>query len=203
MTIHANHEICLIPQRSNYGRTIGCVNGRILEGATHVRPHTKRDDGDATIDRQVLKKYLIQDHRFLDAFVQLLASMVASARCLEDRIEGCQFLAIVTGPENTYFQRSFAVLMKGDHHIHHDHVSETTATLASPEEQPQQIPNAPVTQRFIQLMKSVSSPREGTLGERLAVLLVCEWTYLEWATRVRPHTKRDDGDDGSGFITFD
>mmetsp|Transcript_23179 Transcript_23179/g.33215 ORF Transcript_23179/g.33215 Transcript_23179/m.33215 type:complete len:89 (-) Transcript_23179:371-637(-) len=46
MTIHANHEICLIPQRSNYGRTIGCVNGRILEGATHVRPHTKRDDGD-------------------------------------------------------------------------------------------------------------------------------------------------------------
>lgn len=54
--------------------------------------------------------YLIQDHRFLDSFVVLLASMVAHARCLEDRIFGCQFLALVTGKENTYFERCFQAL---------------------------------------------------------------------------------------------
>lgn len=81
------------------------------------------------ISRDVLRKYLIQvgssptrldrnnsskvprhkpqDHRFLDSFVVLLSSMVAKARCLEDRIPGCQFLALITGDENNYFQRSF------------------------------------------------------------------------------------------------
>ena len=47
-----------------------------------------------TIDKQtVLKRYLIQDHRFLDSFVVLLASIIANLPTLEDRIPGCQFLA--------------------------------------------------------------------------------------------------------------
>lgn len=45
----------------------------------------------------VLKKYLVQDHRFLDAFVVLLAAIVSNASSLEDRIPGCQFLAMITG----------------------------------------------------------------------------------------------------------
>ena len=53
-----------------------------------------------TIDRDVLKKYLIQDHRFLDSFVVLLSSIIAKARCLSDRIPGCQFLALITGGLN-------------------------------------------------------------------------------------------------------
>ncbi len=52
---------------------------------------------EGTIDREVLKKYLIQDHRFLDSFVVLLSSIIANARCLSDRIPGCQFLALITG----------------------------------------------------------------------------------------------------------
>mgnify|MGYP000052962779 FL=1 len=51
------------------------------------------------IDRNVLKKYLIQDHRFLDAFVILLSSAIAKARSLDDRIPGCQFLGLITGKE--------------------------------------------------------------------------------------------------------
>lgn len=43
-----------------------------------------------TLDKEVLKCYLIQDHRFLDAFVVLLSSMIAHARSLEDRIPGAQ-----------------------------------------------------------------------------------------------------------------
>ena len=36
--------------------------------------------------------------------------MVAAAPTLADRIPGCQFLALITGRENTYFERSFAAL---------------------------------------------------------------------------------------------
>ena len=50
-----------------------------------------------TIDRDVLARYLVQDHRFLDSFVVLLSSMVAAAPSLAARIPGCQFLALITG----------------------------------------------------------------------------------------------------------
>ena len=50
-----------------------------------------------TINRDWLRRYLIQDHRFLDAFVVLLASIVANAHDLSDRIPGCQFLGVITG----------------------------------------------------------------------------------------------------------
>ena len=63
-----------------------------------------------TIDRDVLARYLVQDHRFLDSFVVLLSSIVAVAPSLAARIPGCQFLALITGRENTYFERSFAAL---------------------------------------------------------------------------------------------
>ena len=65
---------------------------------------------DGSIDRTVLKRYLVQDHRFLDSFVVLLSSIVANARSLSDRIPGCQFLALITGKENTYFERSLEKL---------------------------------------------------------------------------------------------
>jgi thiaminase/transcriptional activator TenA len=57
-----------------------------------------------------MRRYLIQDHRFVDTFVVLLASMIARAPTLKDRIPGCQFLGLVTGKENNYFERSLAAL---------------------------------------------------------------------------------------------
>ena len=92
----------------------------------------------------MLKKYLLQDHRFLDAFVILLASTIAKARSLEDRIPGCQFLALITGKENTYFERSFEKLGCGD------------------AEERMKIPDEPVTSQFVSLMKETANG--GTLG---------------------------------------
>lgn len=98
---------------------------------------------DGTIDNKVLKKYLIQDHRFLDAFVVLLASMVASCRSLHDRIPGCQFLALITGKENTYFERSFD-------------------KLACSKEERLSTPDDEVTKKFLDLMTTAA--KEGSLG---------------------------------------
>lgn len=122
-----------------------------------------------TIDLSVLATYLIQDYRFLDAFVVLLASMIAKCRCLDDRLPGCQFLAVITGAENTYFERSFQALGVKD---------------------PSAAPDAPCTTGFIQLMHQAAE--SGNLGEMLAVLVVCEWSYLSWAQIVARQTVRDE-----------
>lgn len=129
-----------------------------------------------TIDRSVLKRYLIQDFRFLDAFVVLLASVIAHCHSLEDRIPGCQFLALITGKENTYFQRCFDKLG----------VTEAERT---------KIPDAACTTGFCNLMREVAL--EGTLGEMLSVLTVCEWSYLSWGQLVEKTTVRDD------FVTYE
>ncbi|CAK9065736.1 unnamed protein product [Durusdinium trenchii] len=146
-----------------------------------------KDLAKGTLDLKIMRRYLIQDHRFLDSFVVLLASMVAHARCLEDRIFGCQFLALtscnehvlwtatavfkVTGKENTYFERCFAVLPR-----------------CKPAER-EQVPDASCTKGFKDLMLEVA--KTGTLGEMLAVLLVCEWTYLSWAQAVEEEALRE------------
>lgn len=129
-----------------------------------------------TIDRQVLKKYLIQDHRFLDAFVILLGSIVAHARSLQDRIPACQFLALVTSKENTYFERCFE-------------------KLGCTAEERAKIPDAACTTGFCNLMREVAL--EGTLAEMLAVITVCEWSYLSWGNLVKDKTVRDD------FVTYE
>ena len=124
-----------------------------------------------TIDKSVLRKYLVQDHKFLDSFVVLLSSMVAKCRCLKDRIPACQFLAVITGDENTYFERCFEAMG----------ISQEEASSA---------PNAECTDKFINLMLEVS--KSGNLAEMLAVLVVCEWSYLTWGEGVKKQTVRED-----------
>jgi thiaminase (transcriptional activator TenA) len=130
-----------------------------------------------TIDRKtVLKRYLIQDHRFLDSFSVLLASIIAHLPTLQDRIPGAQFLAVITGPENTYFERAFEAL-----------------GISSQERQ--ETPDASVTTRFCSLMQNVAM--YGTLAEMLAVITVCEWSYLCWGQNVLQNANRGD------FVTYE
>lgn len=117
-----------------------------------------------TMDERVMRRYLIQDFRFLDSFVILLASIIAHARSLSDRIPGCQFLAVITGAENTYFQRCFDALP------------------CCTEEDRRQVPDSATTTQFCTLMVDVADT--GNLSEMLAVIVVCEWSYLSWAQRV-------------------
>jgi len=124
---------------------------------------------EGTLPKEVLVRYLIQDHRFLDSFIVLLASMVAAAPSLLDRIPGAQFLGLITGKENTYFERSFAA-------------------LGVTEEDRQDTPDAPVTVAFDGLMRRAA--KSGALGQMLAVLIVAEWSYGSWGERVLPAAER-------------
>ena len=76
-----------------------------------------------------------------------------------------QFLAIITGPENTYFLRSFEALGVVD-------VDWQNADLK------------PATSGFQALMAQAAA--SGKYEEMLAVLVVAEWVYLTWATPVNP-----------------
>lgn len=117
-----------------------------------------------TLPADKMRRYLIQDHRFIDSFVVLLASAVARAPALADRIPGCQFLALVTGPENTYFERAFKAL------------GVSVAARAN-------VPDAGVTNAFKALMREAAE--SGSYARMLAVLTVAEWSYLSWADRVK------------------
>lgn len=119
--------------------------------------------GDSALPKANLENYLIQDHRFLDRFVALLAAAVSRAPRLQDRIPGCQFLALVTGEENTYFERSFAALGVSD-----DARANRPDWLA--------------TAGFKQIMKDATD--SNSYANMLAVLAVAEGTYLGWADRV-------------------
>ena len=110
-----------------------------------------------TLSLDKMAGYLQQDYHFIDTFVRLLAAAISQAPSLPDRVPGAQFLAVVTGAENTYFQRSFAALGV-----------------------PATAPVHGQTQAFLDLMHCVR--KSGNYGEMIAVLTVAEWVYLSWAT---------------------
>jgi len=105
--------------------------------------------------------YLAQDYKFIDGFVRLLATAIAHAPTIDEAVPAAKFLAVVTGPENDYFQRSFNALSMS---------------------QAQQDPvTAPQTLAFQTLMHKARS--SGRYELMLSVLVVAEWSYLSWAQR--------------------
>lgn len=120
--------------------------------------------GNGTLPLEKLKYYLIQDYMFVDGFVRLLASAIAHAPSLADSKPAAQFLAVITGPENTYFLNAFKQL----------NISENEWKVKP----------APATLAFQNLMASAAHSRK--YEEMLAVLTVAEWSYLSWATPFYP-----------------
>lgn len=113
--------------------------------------------GDGSLPRDRMVGYLQQDYLFIDGFVRLLASAIAHAPSLADSVPAAQFLAVITGPENTYFLRSFKAL----------------------DAEPNALPE-PQALAFQQLM--AQARQSGRYEIMLAVLVVAEWIYLDWAS---------------------
>lgn len=123
---------------------------------------TELANGTLPLDK--MRWYLAQDYQFVGNFVRLLASAIAHAPTLADSVPAAQFLAVVTGPENTYFLRSFEALGMD-------------AAAQTP-------PPAAPTEGFNALMAEAAA--SGRYELMLAVLVVAEWVYLSWATPVNP-----------------
>lgn len=119
-----------------------------------------------TLPIEKMKWYLAQDYKFIDRFVRLLATAIAHAPTLADSIPAAQFLAVITGSENTYFLRSFDAL-----------------NMTQEEQNP---PTASSTLAFQNLMHEAQV--SGRYEQMLAVLVVAEWSYLSWANRYRDYS---------------
>lgn len=124
-----------------------------------------RELAEGTLPKERMAEYLVQDYTFIDGFVRLAATAIAHAPALKDSVPLAQFLAVITGPENTYFLRSFEAL---------DVAEETW----------QEPTLWPVTQDFHAIMREARL--SGSYARMIAVLVVAEWSYLEWATPFNP-----------------
>lgn len=114
------------------------------------------------LEPPVLRAYLVQDHVFVDAFVALMGAAVATAGRAESRLVHARQLGLVAGPENDFFVRAFDAL---DVPL----TDRTEPSLREP------------TRGFLDLMGSART--SGDYAVCVAVLLVAEWLYLDWATR--------------------
>ncbi|MCG5217445.1 TenA family protein [Streptosporangium sp. KLBMP 9127] len=108
-----------------------------------------------------MRRYLVQDFQFVDAFTALLGAAVACADGFEARVPFGRFLGqIATDEERGYFHRALAALGEDP--------------AAAP-------PLEPVTRDFRALMDEARTSQE--YPSILAVLCVAEWSYLGWAER--------------------
>jgi thiaminase (transcriptional activator TenA) len=110
----------------------------------------------------VMARYLIQDHRFLDSFLTLLGAALASADNFAAKLRFGQFIGIVSSEENTYFLRAFAA-------------------LGVTEDRRAADPDTPPTAGFKAIMREAAQTHRYAVA--LAVLVVTEWLYLDWASR--------------------
>lgn len=125
---------------------------------------------DGSIDDSVMAGYLVQDYRFLDSFLVMLGSAAATADDLGPRLRLCRFIGDVAGDENTYFLRSFDALG----------VSEQLRSS---------IPDSRPTEEFTALFREAAETRQ--YAAALAVLVVTEWLYHDWATRAPAQRPQD------------
>ncbi|SEN38382.1 TenA family protein [Halomonas caseinilytica] len=109
--------------------------------------------------------YMVQDYGFVDPFTALIGHAIGHAPSMADRVVLGQFMGMLTSDENSTFQRTFeafGVSARADH--------------------------LPATRDFRHLLHEVGmggqASASGRYAEILAVLVVTEWLYLAWATRI-------------------
>lgn len=104
--------------------------------------------------------YMVQDYGFVDPFTALIGHAIGHAPSMDDRVVLGQFMGVLTSDENSTFQRTFE-------------------TFGAAGQAPDYLPE---TQAFQQLLRDTG--RHGSYAEMLAALVVTEWLYLGWATRI-------------------
>lgn len=117
---------------------------------------------DGSLPNPVLRHYLVQDYQFCDAFVALLGQAAACAPSLPSRLVFARVLGAFASDENSYFQDCFE-------------------ELAVPEAERNAPERTAATRDFDALMRRALDTR--SYPDVVAVLLVAEWLYGDWAAR--------------------
>lgn len=123
-----------------------------------------------SLARETFARYLVQDYGFVDPFTALLGFAIGRAPSMADRVVLGQFVGMLTSTENTFFERAFEAFGV---------TAETRRTFEY----------LGVTQDFRHLLTETSEA--GSYVEMLAVLVVTEKVYLDWAQRIDPDPNID------------
>lgn len=124
---------------------------------------------DETINPQVLRDYLVQDYQFSEDFLSLLAQVLASADTMRAKVRYAAQLGFIAADEDTYFQDRFAQYGVDEEQIKHPELK-------------------PASLGFKRLYADAIATRSYRHG--LAVLVVAESLYLDWAERATDHGRR-------------
>ncbi|OXN01032.1 TENA/THI-4 family protein [Bifidobacterium vansinderenii] len=124
---------------------------------------------DETIDPDVLRDYLIQDYQFSEDFLSLLGQVLASADTMKAKVRYAAQLGFIAADEDTYFQDRFAQYGVSEDQILHPEL-------------------APASLGFKKLYTDTIETRSYKDG--LAVLVVAESLYLDWAERATDHGRK-------------
>jgi len=115
-----------------------------------------------SVPLEVMKRYLVQDHRFIDCFLSLLGGVLVNCDTMEAKLTFGRFIGMISNDENSYFERAFTSL-----NVSHAERYET--------------PDAQPTAAFKALMLEAAT--SGSYAACLSVLTVAEWLYLDWAQK--------------------
>lgn len=118
-----------------------------------------------TLPLNKMRRYLIEDYAFIDSFIHLAGKALYLAPTLADRLPLARFLGVISGPENTYFERSFKALEVPPEQV-------TLPTLSD------------AANGMRELM--LEAAETDCYANLLAVLVVAEWSYLSWASTYYP-----------------
>ena len=146
----------------SYGRTFALWRAAAPDWDAYTRHAFVQALGDGSLPRAAFLTYLVQDYRFLDAFLSLLGGAMATADTAAARLRLGRFVGMVSTDENDYFLRSFAALGISD------------AARAA-------IPDSAPTAGFQAIMREAAATR--SYAAALSVLTAAEWLYLDWASR--------------------
>lgn len=128
-----------------------------------------RELGDGTLPVEKFRRYFLQDYLFLRTGAKVVGLAVAKAPSLEAAQPLSPFLNTILNAENNLFFRAFQDM-----------------GLA-----PQEYRNAPVLPTGLAMANfMLSTAYDGTFDDIVTALLVTEWTYYDWATRLAQAGKR-------------
>ncbi|MBI4310980.1 MAG: TenA family protein [Chloroflexi bacterium] len=122
-----------------------------------------RELGDGSLPLEKFKRYFLQDYLFLGALAKVLGQAVSKAPSLEAAQPLSPFLHTILNAEEDLFFRAF----------HELGVPPAEYRSAEP------LPTGEAMANFL-----VATAYDGSFQDIATALLVTEWTYFDWATRL-------------------